>query len=92
MAPKSKSSEIKENPFLPPPIDLDQTPLADKDYLIVDPKCKFDFFEFHFWLKEIFLDQSDDIFSNSLKFQAHYLPNQRAIFSLSGENIFTVTS
>jgi hypothetical protein len=44
MVPKSKSTETKENPFLPPPIDLDRVPLAEKDYLIVDMKCEFNFF------------------------------------------------
>jgi hypothetical protein len=61
MAPKSKSAETKENRFLPPLVNLDHIPLADKDYLIVDPKCEFEFFELHFWLKDIFLDQSDEI-------------------------------
>jgi hypothetical protein len=37
MAPKSKQSEIDENPFLPPPVDIDRIPLADKDYLILSP-------------------------------------------------------
>jgi hypothetical protein len=64
----------------------------------------------HFWLKDTFLDQSDEIGlweSNlplylfpqiyhfpefSLKCQAHYLPNQRAIVSSSGETLFTITS
>ena len=35
--------------------------MADKDYKITEPKCEFDFFELHFWLKDIFLDQSDEI-------------------------------
>jgi hypothetical protein len=61
MAPKAKSTETSENPFLPPPVDLDHIPLADKDYKITEPKCEFDFFELHFWLKDIFLDQSDEI-------------------------------
>jgi hypothetical protein len=61
MEPKSKQSEIKENPFLPPPIDLDQIPLDDKDYLIAEPKCEFDLFKLIFWLKDTFLDQSDEI-------------------------------
>jgi hypothetical protein len=109
MVPKSKSSEIKENPFLPPPIDLDRIPLVDKDYLIAELKCEFDFFELHFWLRDTFLDQSDEIGlweSNlplylfpqiyhfpefTLKCQAHYLPNQRAIVSSSGETLFTIT-
>jgi hypothetical protein len=61
MAPKSKQSEIEENPFLPPPIDLDRIPLADKDYLISEPRCDFDFTELYSWLRDIFLDQSDEI-------------------------------
>jgi hypothetical protein len=61
MAPKTKSAETVENPFLPPPIDLEHVPLADKDYRVAEPKCEFDFFELHFWLKDIFLDQSDEI-------------------------------
>jgi hypothetical protein len=109
MAPKSKHSEIDENPFLSPPIDLNQIPLDDKDYLISDPKCEFDFVKFHSWFRDIFLDQSDKIGlweSNiplylfpqihhfpefSLKCQVHYLPNQRAIVSSSGETLFTIT-
>jgi hypothetical protein len=61
MAPKSKATETEENTFLPPPIVLDHISLAEKDYLIVEPKCEFNFFELHFWLKDIFLDQSDEI-------------------------------
>jgi hypothetical protein len=109
MAPKSKHSEIDENPFLPPPVDLDRIPLADKDYLISEPKCEFNFVELHSWFRDTFLDQSDEIGlweSNlplylfpqihhfpefTLKCQAHYLPNQRAIVSSSGETLFTIT-
>jgi hypothetical protein len=54
MAPKAKSTETSENLILPPPIDLDHIPLADKDYKITNPKCEFDFFELHFWLKDIY--------------------------------------
>jgi hypothetical protein len=61
MAPKSKSVETEENLFLPPPIDLDCTPLADKDYRIAELNYEFDFFEFHSWMKHIFLYQSDEI-------------------------------
>jgi hypothetical protein len=109
MAPKSKKSEVKENPFLPPPVDLDRIPLADKDYLISEPRCKFNFSELHSWFRDTFLDQSDEIGlweSNlplylfpqihhfpefTLKCQAHYLPDQRAIVSSSGETLFTIT-
>jgi hypothetical protein len=43
MAPKSKQAEGEENLFLLPPINLDYIPLADKDCLIADTKCDFDF-------------------------------------------------
>jgi hypothetical protein len=109
MVPKSKQSEVDENPFLLPPVDLDRIPLADKDYLISEPKCEFDFVELHSWFRDTFLDQSDEIGlweSNlplylfpqihhfpefALKCQAHYLPDQRAIVSSSGETLFTIT-
>jgi hypothetical protein len=45
MAPKSKRAEVEENPFLPPLVDLDRIPLADKDYLISETRCEFDFAE-----------------------------------------------
>jgi hypothetical protein len=61
MAPKSKSTETSENLILPPHVDLDHIPLEHKDYKIIEPKCEFDFFELHFWLRYIFLDQSDEI-------------------------------
>jgi hypothetical protein len=61
MAPKSKKAEVEENPFLPPPVDLDRIPLADKDYLISETRCEFDFAELQSWFKDTFLDQSDEI-------------------------------
>jgi hypothetical protein len=61
MAPKSKQAEGEENSFLPPPVDLDRIPLVDKDRLIVDTKCDFDFADLQSWLREVFLDQSDEI-------------------------------
>jgi hypothetical protein len=109
MPPKAKSTETSENLILPPPVDLDHIPLADKDHNITELNYEFDFFELHFSLKDIFLDQSDKIGlwdSNfplymfpqnfhfpkfTLKFQAHYQPNQRAISSPFGETQFTIT-
>jgi hypothetical protein len=109
MAPKSKKSNVEENPFLPPPVDLDRIPLADKDYLISETRCKFNVVELQSWFKDTFIDQSDEIGlweSNlplylfpqvhhfpefSLKCQAHYLPDQRAIISSSGETFFSIT-
>jgi hypothetical protein len=61
MPPKTKSVETFENMILTPPIDLDHIPLVDKDYKITYMKCEFEFFELHFWIKDIFLDQSDEI-------------------------------
>jgi hypothetical protein len=109
MVPKSKKAEAGENPFLPPPVNLDKIPLADKDHLISDTRCEFDFMDLQSWLKDTFLDQSDEIGlweSNlplyifpqvhhfpefSLKYQAHYLPDQRAIVSSSREILFFIT-
>jgi hypothetical protein len=61
MAPKPRQVEGEENPFLLPPVDLDKIPLVDKDRLIVDTKCDFDFSDLQSWLREVFLDQSDEI-------------------------------
>jgi hypothetical protein len=109
MAPKLEKAEAKENHFLRPPIDLDRIHLADKDHLIIDTRCEFDFIDLQSWIKDIFLDQSDEIGlweSNlplyifpqvhhfpkfSLKCQAHYIIDQRAIVSSSGENLFLIT-
>jgi hypothetical protein len=56
MAPKSKRIEVEGNHFLLPPVDLDRIPLADKEHLIADTKCEFDFVNLQSWLKEVFLD------------------------------------
>jgi hypothetical protein len=61
MALKDKSTDMSKNFMLPPLVDMDHIPLADKDYKIRDPRCEFDFFELHSWLKDIFLDKSDEI-------------------------------
>jgi hypothetical protein len=61
MAPKAKSVDVSENPMRPPPVDLDHIPLPDKNYKITKPRCEFNFFELHSWLKDIFLDWNDEI-------------------------------
>jgi len=61
MVPKSKQVEGEENLFLPPFVDLNRIPLADKDHLITDTKCDFDFADLQSWLREVFQDQSDEI-------------------------------
>ena len=109
MAPKSKNSNVEENPFLPPPVDLDWIPLVDKDYLISETRYEFDVIELQSWFKDTFINQSDEIelsesnlplyifpqvhhfLEFSLKCQAHYLLDQRAIISSSGETFFSIT-
>ena len=61
MVSKTKQAEEEENPFVPPPVDLDKIPLVDKDRLIADTICSFDFSDLQSWLQEVFLDQSDEI-------------------------------
>jgi hypothetical protein len=61
MASKTRPTEEEENPFVLPPVDLDQIPLVDKDRLIADIVCSFDFSDMQSWLREVFLDQSDEI-------------------------------
>jgi hypothetical protein len=109
MAPKSKKSNVEENHFLPPPVDIDRIPLVDKDYLISKTRSKFDFDELQSWFKETFINQSNEIrlWQSSLplylfpqvyhfpeftlKCQAHYLPDWRAIVSSSRDTFFLIT-
>jgi hypothetical protein len=109
MVSKTKPAEEEENPFVPPPVDLDKIPLVDKDRLIADTICSFDFSDLQSWLREVFLDQSDEIGlweSNlplylfpqihnfpefSLHCQVHYVPDQKAIASSSGDVLFFIT-
>jgi hypothetical protein len=109
MMSKTKQADEEENPFIPPPVDLDKIPLVDKDRLIADTICSFDFSDLQSWLREVFLDQSDEIGlweSNlplylfpqihhfpefALKCQAHYVPDQKAIVSSSGDVLFFIT-
>jgi hypothetical protein len=109
MVSKMKQAEEEENPFVPPPVDLDKIPLVDKDRLITDTICSFDFSDLQSWLREVFLDQSDEIglwesnlplylFPQTHNFpefalhcQAHYVPDQKAIISSSGDVLFFIT-
>jgi hypothetical protein len=56
MVSKPRQAEEEENPFLPPPVDLDKIPFVDKDRLIADTICSFDFSDLQSWLWEVFLD------------------------------------
>jgi hypothetical protein len=61
MASKTRQAEEEENPFVSPPVNLDKFPLVDKDRLIADTVCSFDFSDLQSWLREVFLDQSDEV-------------------------------
>jgi hypothetical protein len=61
MVPKSKRTEGEENPFVSLPIDLNRIPLVDKDHLIIDTRCNFNFMDLQSWIKEVFIYQSDKI-------------------------------
>ena len=61
MESKTRPTEEEENPFVPPPVDLDKVPLVDKNRLVADTACSFDFADLQSWLRQIFLDQSDEI-------------------------------
>ena len=71
MAPISKRSEVEENPFLPSPVDLDRILLTDKDYLITETKCEFDFTKLQTWFKDTFMDHNDDIGLSELNLPLH---------------------
>jgi hypothetical protein len=43
MVSKTRPTKEEENPFVPPPVDLDKIPLVEKDHLIADTTCSFDF-------------------------------------------------
>jgi hypothetical protein len=61
MALKPRQVEGEANLFLPPLVNLDKIPLVEKDRLIADTKCNFNFSDLQSWLREVFLDQSDEI-------------------------------
>jgi hypothetical protein len=56
MVSKTKQAEEEENLFVPPSVELDKIPLVDKDHLIADTICSFDFSDLQSWLREVFLD------------------------------------
>jgi hypothetical protein len=60
MALKGKFIDTSENPMVLSPIDLGHFPLEDKDLNFAYSKCDFNLFELHYWMKDIFLDQSDE--------------------------------
>jgi hypothetical protein len=74
MAPKSRKLKVEENPFLPPPINVDWIPLDEKDYLISETKCEFDLAELKSWFRDTFINQSDEIGLWESNFRLYLLP------------------
>lgn len=61
MAPIGKNKVTEEKPLLPPIIDLDNKPLVDQEYKIIETSCEFDLYELHNFLKHKFIDLSDEL-------------------------------
>jgi hypothetical protein len=51
MVPKPRPVEGEENPFIPPPVNLEKNSLVDKDRLIADTIFDFDFSYLQSWLQ-----------------------------------------
>ena len=49
------------NPLQPPLLDVDHTPLVDKDFKIIDTVTNNNLLELHCWSHENFADQADDL-------------------------------
>jgi len=61
MPPKDKGPMEPVNPLLCHPIDLHHIPFADRDYKIHETLWEFDLFKMYCWLKDKYIDKSDDI-------------------------------
>ena len=61
MPPKYKGPEEPVSPLIHPPIDFHHIPLADRDYKIHETLCEFDLFEMYCWMKDKYIDKSNDI-------------------------------
>lgn len=61
MPPKSKTQDQVINPLIPPSVDLDHTPLADRDYWITETLCDCDFLKLYCWLEEKHTGKNDEI-------------------------------
>ena len=57
----ASQSIISVDPLQPPVVDVEHTPLADKDFKISDIVTNFNLLELHYWSHDKFIDQADDI-------------------------------
>jgi len=61
MPPKTKTQDTPVNTLIPPSVDLDHIPLADRDYRINQAQCDCDFLELYCWLEDKHADKIDEI-------------------------------
>ena len=57
----ASQSILSINPLQPHVLDVDHTPLADKDFKISDTVTDFNLLELHCWSHDKFIDQAHDI-------------------------------
>ena len=58
----ASQSIISLNHLQPPMVDVDHTPLADKDFKINDTVIDFSLLELYCWSHEKSIDQADEVF------------------------------
>ena len=61
MPPKRRTQDKPVNPLIPPSIDLDHIPLADRDFRISETQCDCDFLELYCWLKDKHANKINEI-------------------------------
>lgn len=61
MSPKKKNPEDSINPLVHNSVDMDDIPLADREYKISETQCDFDLFKFYYWLEDNFFDKFKEI-------------------------------
>ena len=65
---------VTVNPLQPHAVDVEHTPLADKDLKIRDPITDFNLLELHYWSHDKFMDQADEIHLWESNFPKYVLP------------------
>ena len=53
---------VTVNPLQPLDVDVEHTPLADRDFKISDPVTEFNLLELHCWSHDKSIDQVDEVF------------------------------
>ena len=71
----ASESAIFINPLQPLVVDIENTPLADVDYKIIDLVTKYNLLELHCWSQEKSLDQVDDVLIWESNFPKYVVPH-----------------